>query len=170
MSDSAKSIDQANDAGFASGAHVVTQRRWYTHHGISVGNGRVIHYAGLSRSLRPAPVQEVSCEEFADGHAMWVAQTPDASYVGEDAVRRAYLRLGEDRYRVMTNNCEHFCAWCLYGKGRSEQVECWTAPARRGFEIMAKAFRQLVAVTCILRERITATAAQGWAGAHPLTL
>ena len=31
------------------GAHVVTQRRAYTHHGIYVGSGKVIHYAGLAQ-------------------------------------------------------------------------------------------------------------------------
>ena len=34
------------------GSHVVTSRRGYTHHGIFVGDGRVVHYAGLSRGWR----------------------------------------------------------------------------------------------------------------------
>ena len=33
--------------------------------------------------------------------------------------------LGEDRYRVWTNNCEHFVHWCLSGTARSAQVERW---------------------------------------------
>lgn len=32
------------------GAHVVTPRRWYTHHAIYVGRGRVVQYRGWSRS------------------------------------------------------------------------------------------------------------------------
>jgi hypothetical protein len=24
---------------------------------------------------------------------------------------------------MVTNNCEHFCAWCLHGESRSEQIE-----------------------------------------------
>jgi hypothetical protein len=31
--------------------------------------------------------------------------------------------LGENRYRVLTNNCEHFCAWALRDERRSMQVE-----------------------------------------------
>jgi lecithin:retinol acyltransferase len=33
------------------GAHLVTPRRAYTHHGIYVGLGRVVQYGGLSRGL-----------------------------------------------------------------------------------------------------------------------
>src|SRR5262245_59687729 len=43
-------------------AHLVTPRALYTHHGIYVGNGRVIHYAGLAHGLRRGPVEEVSLE------------------------------------------------------------------------------------------------------------
>jgi Lecithin retinol acyltransferase len=32
--------------------HLVTPRTLYNHHGIYVGNGRVIHYAGLAHGLR----------------------------------------------------------------------------------------------------------------------
>jgi Lecithin retinol acyltransferase len=32
-------------------------------------------------------------------------------------------RLGESDYRLLTNNCEHFCNWCLSGVSRSAQVE-----------------------------------------------
>ena len=39
------------------GAHLVTPRRRYCHHGIYVGDGKVVHYAGLSRSLRRGPVE-----------------------------------------------------------------------------------------------------------------
>ncbi|MEX3916392.1 lecithin retinol acyltransferase family protein [Paraburkholderia sp. BR10872] len=34
------------------GTHLATKRASYRHHGIYIGNGRVIHYAGLSRCLR----------------------------------------------------------------------------------------------------------------------
>jgi hypothetical protein len=33
--------------------------------------------------------------------------------------------VGEDCYRLFTNNCEHFCEWCLRGEPRSYQVEAW---------------------------------------------
>ncbi|MEM5294338.1 lecithin retinol acyltransferase family protein [Burkholderia sp. JPY481] len=106
------------------GAHLVTQRNGYEHHGIYVGNGRVVHYSGFAGSAHPGPVEEVELSRFAAGHAMSVRATPSAIYVGAEAVRRARSRLGENRYRLLTNNCEHFCAWCLLGESRSEQVDC----------------------------------------------
>ena len=41
----------ARNVDFPLGAHIVTPRRWYTHHGIYVGAGQVVHYAGLSDLL-----------------------------------------------------------------------------------------------------------------------
>jgi hypothetical protein len=104
------------------GAHLVTQRRGYEHHGIYVGNGRVVHYAGFAGSTQRGPVEEVDLSRFLAGHPLSIRPTPSARFVGAEAVRRARSRLGENRYRLLTNNCEHFCAWCLLGESRSEQV------------------------------------------------
>ena len=40
-----------------------------------------------------------------------------------EIVRRARSRIGENDYRLLTNNCEHFCNWCLNGVSHSAQVE-----------------------------------------------
>lgn len=112
----------AGDA-FALGAHLVTPRLGYTHHGIYVGNGRVVHYAGLSRSWLRGPVEEVSLEQFAGGREVIVRKHRHPRYRAADIVARARSRLGEDAYRLTSNNCEHFCAWCVSGVGTSEQVE-----------------------------------------------
>ncbi|HEY3657444.1 MAG TPA: hypothetical protein VGL34_20920 [Steroidobacteraceae bacterium] len=34
------------------------------------------------------------------------------------------------RTLLLTNNCEHFCEWCLCGTARSFQVEAWLARPR----------------------------------------
>jgi hypothetical protein len=113
----------------ALGAHLVTQRRGYAHHGIYVGGGKVVHYAGFAGSAHRGPVAEVTLEQFAAGHAITLWPHPLPKYAGDEAVRRARSRLGENRYRLLTNNCEHFCAWCLFGESRSEQVHaCFTHP------------------------------------------
>src|SRR5438034_9825989 len=98
------------DADLPLGCHLVTPRRGFTHHGIYAGDGQVVHYSGLSRSWRRGPVELVSLEVFADGRDVWIEPTPCARYAGVHAVARALSRLGEDRYRIATNNCEHFCA------------------------------------------------------------
>lgn len=113
---------QRAEAEFPLGAHLLTRRAGYSHHGIYVGNGKVVHYSGFCTTLRRGPVEEVTLERFAAGHAVSVAQEPHARYAGLEAVQRARSRLGENHYRLLTNNCEHFCTWCLEGVGRSEQV------------------------------------------------
>ena len=104
-------------------AHVVTSRVGYTHHGIHVGNGRVVHYSGLSRGWRGGPVEDVSLIEFARGRPVRVRVHVDARFDRDAVVARAQSRLGETRYRALTNNCEHLCEWCIYGEHRSRQIE-----------------------------------------------
>jgi hypothetical protein len=111
------------------GAHLITPRRGYEHHGIYVGSGKVIHYAGFAKSSHRGPVEEVPLEQFADDYAVAVRPHPFPKYSGEETVLRARSRLGENRYHLLTNNCEHFCAWCLLGENRSDQVRaCLTHP------------------------------------------
>ena len=122
--DAPPAMSQALPEPFALGAHLVTARRGYTHHGIYVGGGRVVHYAGWSRAMLTCrPVEDVSLEEFANGRGVAVRNGSPARYTAHEVVARARSRLGEDRYRVASNNCEHFCHWCLSGENRSAQVE-----------------------------------------------
>ncbi len=103
-------------------AHLVTARILYTHHGIYVGGGCVIHYAGLAYGLRRGPVERVSLERFANGRPVRIR--PDARrFDRREVVARARSRLGECRYRILTNNCEHFCTWALRDECDSRQVE-----------------------------------------------
>lgn len=128
--DTAQAVRNAAPAEIALGAHLVTQRAGYSHHGIYVGNGKVIHYSGLCTSLHRGPVEEVTLERFAAGHQIVISHDRQTRYSGVEAVERARSRLGENDYRLLTNNCEHFCTWCVCGKGRSEQVRaCVLHPA-----------------------------------------
>jgi Lecithin retinol acyltransferase len=111
-------------------AHVVTSRTGYTHHGIYVGDGKVVHYPGLSRGWRGGPVEEVSLAEFARGRRVRVRPHMRARFDRDDVVARARSRLGEDCYRLLSNNCEHFCEWCVHGENRSRQVETLRARPR----------------------------------------
>jgi Lecithin retinol acyltransferase len=119
------------------GAHMLTPRRGYTHHGIYVGRGRVVHYGGLSRGLRRGPVEEVPLSQFARGRPIWVRPWDMSSANPEEVVRRARLRIGENRYRVLTNNCEHFCEWCISGDSRSCQVDALIAQCRGVWQRLA---------------------------------
>jgi hypothetical protein len=107
------------------GAHIVTSRRFYLHHGIYVGGGNVVHYAGFTRGLRRGPVEEVSIERFSSGGAVWVRFDGPLNVDRAEVVRRARSRLGENRYRLLDNNCFHFCNWCLYGEQPTRYVKGW---------------------------------------------
>jgi hypothetical protein len=112
------------------GSHLVTPRRGYLHHGIYVGARKVVHYSGLAHGLRRGPVEEVSFAHFARAQRIWVRSDAPSDFGVREVVRRARSRVGENRYRLLTNNCEHFCEWCLHGTARSFQVEAWLARPR----------------------------------------
>jgi hypothetical protein len=106
----------------ALGSHLVTPRLGFTHHGIYVGCDRVVHYSALVRGLHGGPVEEVALARFTQGHTLWVRPGTARFDCGE-VIRRARSRIGEKRYHLLSNNCEHFCEWCLRDEHRSEQVE-----------------------------------------------
>ncbi|RPH49716.1 MAG: NC domain protein [Lysobacterales bacterium] len=94
----------------------------FAHPGIYVGCGRVVHYGAFVHGVHRGPVEEVSLARFTHGHTLWVR--PGAvRFDCEEVIRRARSRIGENSYRLLSNNCEHFCEWCLRGEPRSEQVE-----------------------------------------------
>lgn len=113
----------------AIGAHLITPRRGYTHHGIYAGHGMVLHYAGLARAFRPGPVEEASLELFANGRPVQIECRSTPALDEQDIVSRARSRLGENCYRLLTNNCEHFSEWSRFGTSRSRQVERWLGSA-----------------------------------------
>ena len=125
------------------GSRLIVRRRAYFHHGIYVGNGRMIHYAGWCRGTHGL-VEEVPLEQFTEGHRYSIGPMPPDRRAGEDIVRRARSRLGERRYHLLRNNCEHFCNWCQLGECRSEQVEAVMKPALLLVGILQALRRELV--------------------------
>ncbi len=105
------------------GAHLVIPRKWYTHHGVYVGNGRVVHYSGLSRAFQRGPIEETSLANFARQFGFEVQPHVAPAFSADEIVRRAKSRLGENRYAIISNNCEHFCEWCISGRARSRQID-----------------------------------------------
>jgi hypothetical protein len=113
------------------GAHLVTPRFAYAHHGVYVGRGAVVHYAAFAKHRHRGPVEETSLTRFADGHPVWVRLARPNGLPCAEIVRRARSRLGENRYRFFSNNCEHLSEWCVTGEHRSSQVERLLKPLRR---------------------------------------
>lgn len=112
------------------GMHLTSRRRGYVHHGLYAGDGRVIHYAGYDRRFRRGPVEEVSLEQFAGGRGWQVKNWAAPTFGGAAAVERARDRLGENRYSLWANNCEHFVEWAIGGRPRSAQVDAVISPLR----------------------------------------
>ena len=48
-------------------------------------------------------------------------------------------RIGEQRYNLLFNNCEHFATWCKTGRHRSEQVDSFLDRARNWSGLMPSA-------------------------------
>lgn len=93
------------------------------HHGIYVGDGKVVHYSGLARGQFRGRIEEVSLAQFAYGRGVWTRSSDLPEFPPQEVIGRARSRVGENRYRILRNNCEHFCEWCLHGESRSYQVE-----------------------------------------------
>lgn len=110
---------------FPLGAHLVTPRTVYSHHGIYIGDGKVIHYSGLASGIESGPVEITNLEDFCSGNDVNVKTYKD-SYSAETIVGRAMSRVGESSYSVFNNNCEHFCLWCITGSHTSIQVDTVT--------------------------------------------
>ena len=104
------------------GDHLVSPRCGYTHHGLYVGNGNVIHYGGYSKIKSDGVIMITSLADFSQDNSVRVRQHISRVFSHEESVERAQTRLGEDWYNVLLNNCEHFVTWCIYGLPNSRQV------------------------------------------------
>jgi hypothetical protein len=123
------------------GAHLVTPWRGFAHHGIYLGGGRVIHYNARVYRLNRRPVEETGMPEFAEGRPVFIVEHAETSLDSQEVIRRARSRLGEDRYHLLDNNCEHLVEWCLHGVARSFQVEsALDFPQRAGEWWLGKLF------------------------------
>jgi Lecithin retinol acyltransferase len=125
------------------GSHTVTPRRGYLRHGIYIGCGQMVHYAGLAYGLRRGQVEKVSFARFARGRAVWGGSAAVATFDRLEVIRRALSKVGEDWYRLLTTNCDHFCEWCVLGEHRSYQVERRLARPRRKVSCRGSSHRTL---------------------------
>jgi len=107
----------------ACGAHLVTPWLGFAHHGIYAGEGKVVHYGALMYDIIRKPVEEVTLQQFSGGRPVFIVEHGEQCDPVETAICRARSRLGEKRYRLLSNNCEHFVEWCLHGVHRSYQAE-----------------------------------------------
>lgn len=112
---------------------LVVERRdkLYFHYAVYVGNGRVIHYASDTGDWgEHVYIHEAPLKEFThDVPVVKICTFPEEStlpgyhlYSAEETVERARSRLGEKKYDLFFNNCEHFAVWCKTNISNSRQI------------------------------------------------
>ncbi|RDE36657.1 hypothetical protein DV713_00230 [Parageobacillus thermoglucosidasius] len=94
--------------------HLIAKRKGYTHHGLYIGNNQVIHYS-------EGEVRIDSLEDFKKDCEIRVIDSV-ATYSKEEIISRAFSRLGEKRYNLVFNNCEHFVNWCRSGGKMTDSI------------------------------------------------
>lgn len=106
------------DSDLNKADHIFIDRIAFTHHGIYIGNGQVIHYARLYDEY--ISIQCCSLEEFADEQTVYKLNRDQSPirFSADEAVRRATSRLGESDYNLIWNNCENFVRWCRFGSDK----------------------------------------------------
>ena len=104
------------------GEHIKVLRKMYSHHGIFIGDDEVVHYSGEVKNRDCAQVCKVSLEAFLQGGTSSVVEHHNTQFSPEEIVTRALSRVGETKYDLVFENCEHFATWCTVGKKKSKQV------------------------------------------------
>lgn len=111
------------------GDHLWVKRIGYKHHGVDLGLGWVAHYTGSI--TRPGAISITSTSDFADGASVHTVEYLRRLAI-EETVHRARSRVGENSYRFIDSNCEHFATWCATGLHNSEQVRTVVGALNRG--------------------------------------
>ena len=115
------------------GMSLAVQRFGYTHHGIYAGmihdTPTVIHYNKFNGGK--GRIERTSFREFQKGARCWIDNcgTRYTDAVLKQSLATAESRLGEQKYNLLTNNCEHFASKCVTGKSRSRQAVKFVAGA-----------------------------------------
>lgn len=112
----------SNGSVLSVGDHLRSPRLGYTHHGLYVGGGSVIHYSGFANGMSSGVIEVTTIDAFRNDDPFYIESHLFRLYDGDESVDRAYSRLGEDWYNVLLNNCEHFVTWCINGVHSSSQV------------------------------------------------
>ena len=137
-------IDPTSAWIFNPGDHLGWHRPLgYWHHAIIVRGSsivdttvRIIHYRHYAEPRSKSAYKWTVIEEWIDlrkqlGDLYRIEYRPRTHYSGDVVVERGRSRLGEVRYNLFDNNCEHFALWCKTGVGESEQVETVCASLKR---------------------------------------
>ncbi len=111
------------------GDHIKVYRTGYWHHGIDIGNNRVIHFTGNKEKgysgfeASDMVITETSKEDFSSNATIKTVEYSEKSNNAETTVEIAQSYLGKSGYSLFDNNCEHFARYCKTNEWKSEQVQ-----------------------------------------------
>lgn len=98
----------------------------YAHHGIDLGDGRIVHFGEPGKEAPEAAIRVTSMDDFLKGgRPIVVNYEPEQLLDPEESVRLALAGVGQKGYSLAFNNCEHFATYCKTGSKESRQV--WRA-------------------------------------------
>lgn len=132
-----------------AGDHLCVDRGFYSHHGICIGQDKVVHFTSKLKIW--SNVKETSLHAFKGAGSILVVDNEyrfRGGYRGDDpseslltvlplpgsewfyteadpphvVVARALRAVGQGGYNLLIKNCEHFAVWCRTGIWYSEQV------------------------------------------------
>lgn len=108
----------------ARGEHIKVKRcrGLYSHHGIDMGDGTVIHFSGEPLHRQNARICRVSLREFLAGGTLELVRHREAGRTLAASAEAAEAALTDRAYCLWRNNCEHFASWCRTGRHESGQV------------------------------------------------
>lgn len=144
MENDSESASEPRVDRFEPGDHLRVRRPWgYMHHGVYIGNDRVVQFGGRIVDKPRATMGFASLSEFEKSGVAEVVihgrprrflpTLPDA-LPREEIVERAEWLVHNylpKRYHAIGNNCEHMANWCTTGwYTESHQV-------RKGFGLLA---------------------------------
>ena len=113
------------------GDHIRVKRPYYYHHGIYIGENKVIHYSsddgdGLEHPEK-VEVMESSLDFFLQNEMVEVAKPSFKekflSHSRRKCIKLAKSSLGKKGYNFLHNNCETFANYCAYRKPLTSQIE-----------------------------------------------
>lgn len=115
---------QVSECDLMPGDHISARRRggFYTHQGIYMGEGKVIHYTGSRKEKVDAVVTETALIRFSKGRSLRRRNYPKRLDPSQ-TIALAGNQLSEGSYSMLWNNCEHFATYCATGEKKSRQVK-----------------------------------------------
>ena len=103
------------------------------HYGIYLGDDQVIEYGSqkdiLKTNKEEVKVQVSSMMDFLDGKNVLVGKLSLVEKIKRNGVNKtielAKARIGEAKYDLLENNCEHFVYECVFNKHYSSQAKSY---------------------------------------------